>query len=98
MADTVGKLVLEVLKKDCGAYTCPYRAGDSQVKQDQFSTRIDEKLKHRVADGNEVRALEKRVDVLEKALRNCLALASSRKKTAEVEMIKQALNKKKKDK
>lgn len=91
MADTAGKLVVDVLKKDCKSLTCYYRAGDSGKALNSLTDKLDQKLKHRVADGNEVRALEARVAELEKALKSCLASAIHRKHLAEQDLIKKAL-------
>lgn len=102
MADSAGKLVVEVLKKDCSSLTCPYRAGDSQRVQDKLLDKLDQKLKHRVADGNEVRILEARIELLETAIKKCLIRAHSGMPTTKAqdmaEHLKKALNPKKKDK
>lgn len=95
MADSAGKLVLEVVKKNCQNMTCSYRAGDSGKSQAVLVERIDQKLKHRVADGNDVRTLEARVAELEKVLKQCLQSAISRKSVSEQEAIKKVLLRKK---
>jgi hypothetical protein len=94
MADTAGKLALDVLLKDCRAYSCPYRAGDSQKARNSLVEILDHKLKHRVADGNEVRILEARVKSLETALRNILAQAINKKDKGLINTAKMALVKK----
>lgn len=77
MAEDVAKIVLDVVKKECSNSTCSYKAGDSQKLQDRLTDRLMQKLKHRLADGNEVRVLEKRVELLEKTLRACLRGSSA---------------------
>ncbi len=97
MATPVGKMVLEVLKKDCKHPTCCYRAGNSDKAQDSFAERVNQKLKFRVADGNDVRVLEERVAELEKLVKNvCLPSAVQRKNQAEQDAIKKVLERKKK--
>lgn len=99
-ADTAGKVGLLVVKKECTNLTCCFRAGDSQKAQDRLVSRMDQRLKHRVSDGAEVRKLEARIEILERALKTCLPSAVARKDQVEVDRIKTALNGscKKKDK
>ncbi len=78
MADSVGKLVLDVIKDNCEAASCPYRYGDN----DSLPGLIDKKLKHRVSDGNELRVMKRRVKKLESAVNMALS-ASNRKLTAQ---------------
>lgn len=98
MADSAGKLTLNVVKKECPNLTCGYKAGDSQKLQDRVVTRIDQKLKHRVSDGSEVRKLEEKLQSQERVLKACLASAIARKDSEQAEMIKYVLNGKKKSK
>lgn len=67
MAEPVSKIVLNVIKHDCAMNSCPYRYGDGQF-QKRLDEKLAKKLKHRVADGNQVRALEKQVAELKKEL------------------------------
>jgi hypothetical protein len=78
MAEPANKLVLEVVKNDCSSVTCPYRYGDDSHSK-RFLEKIDRKLKYRVADGNEVRDLKKRVGELEVALSRATDIAEKRK-------------------
>jgi hypothetical protein len=77
MADPVGVVVADVVIKHCTSHTCPYRYGDSESIKKKLSERLTQKVKHRLADGNEVRVLETRIAVLEKALKSCLTKATS---------------------
>lgn len=97
-ADTAGKVALNVIKKECKNLTCCFQAGDSAALQQRVVERIDQKLKHRVSDGTEVRHLEVRLQALEKILKGCLSAAIARKDQPEIDRIKAALNGKKKDK
>jgi hypothetical protein len=95
MADPVGKLVLEVVTSDCPASSCPYRYGDGAAEK-QLLVKIDKKLKHRVADGNEVRVLERRVRELEAAAKRALDAADKGRKLnpQEVTHLRNTLQKK----
>lgn len=68
MAEPVGKAVLDVVQNDCKSLTCPYRKGDGDSVRHKFKTKIEKKLEYRVADGNAVRARDKRILQLEVAL------------------------------
>lgn len=68
MADPVGKVVLDVIQKDCPSLTCSYRKGDGDAVRKKLKDLIEKKLEYRVSDGDKVRALEKRVKELEVAL------------------------------
>jgi uncharacterized protein with gpF-like domain len=92
MAEPVQKIVLNTIMDHCPNVTCPYRAGE-ETNRKQLEEKIAKKLKHRVADGNEVRALEKRVDKLEKVLRSLLKSGAKLSKT-DVENINNALKEK----
>lgn len=63
MADSVAKIVVDILRKDCSDSLCPYK-----LQNERDFKRLEEKLakalKHRVADGNEVRKLEKQLTEL----------------------------------
>lgn len=78
MAEPASKLVLDILQADCTA-PCPYRQGDG-VNSRRLSSKIEQKLKHRVADGNEVRALERRVKEMDAAIRRALEAAEKGRK------------------
>lgn len=91
--DTASKIVLNIIKKECTSLTCCFRAGDSAKIQSKVIERIDQKLKHRVSDGAEVRGLESKIHNLEKALTLCLAAAVARKDKSEVDRIKAVLKK-----
>ncbi len=99
-ADTAGKVALNVIKKECTSLTCCWRAGDADKLQQKVVERIDQKLRHRVADGAEVRQLENKIQIMEKILKGCLTSAIARKDQAEIDRIKTGLNGsyKKKDK
>lgn len=71
MAESAHKLVIDIVQADCAAPSCPYRSGDG-VASRRLLKKIESKLKHRVADGNEVRALEKRIKELEGAVKRAL--------------------------
>lgn len=73
MADPVGEIVLAVIKDDCEAASCPYRYGDNK----SLPGLINKKLKHRVSDGNELRAMGRRVKKLEAAIRRALEAADN---------------------
>lgn len=92
-ADTAGKVALNVIKKECKNLTCCFQAGDSTALQQRVVERIDQKLKHRVSDGAEVRGLEAKVHNLEKALTLCLVAAVARKDRSEIDRIKTVLKK-----
>lgn len=94
MAESVGRLVLNIVKKDCSASSCPYRYGDSAASS--LPGKVDEKLKHRMADGNEVRVLERRVRELESAAQRALdASAKGRKlNPQEISHLRDVLKKK----
>ncbi len=94
MADSPGKIAAEVVTKNCPSQTCPYRFGDGDKDVKKLGERLEQKFKHRVADGNEVRVLEGRVASLEKALKTCLAKASSGAtlSKAELEELKKVLH------
>lgn len=93
MAEPASKLVLDIVQADCTA-PCPYRHGDN-VESKRLSKKIDAKLKHRVADGNEVRVLEKRVKELESAVKRALEAAEKgrRLNAQEVSHLQNALQK-----
>jgi hypothetical protein len=93
MADPVWKLVLSVIQDDCPAASCPYRYGDGATKLSDLITR---KLKHRVSDGNEVRALGRRVKELEAAVRRALEASDKNRKlnSQEMEHLRNTLKKK----
>lgn len=78
MAEPANKLALDVVKSDCSSVTCPYRYGDESHSK-RFLEKIDRKLKYRVADGNEVRDLKKRVGELEAALSRATEIGEKRK-------------------
>ena len=67
MSKSVEQIVLETIQKDCTGY-CSYRYGDGEEHRARLGAKLVEKLKHRVADGNDVRLLTKRIELLEKAL------------------------------
>lgn len=79
MAEPAGVLVLGVLKQDCSVASCPYKYGDDSYGK-KIAQKIEQKLKHRVADGNEVRALEKRVKELELGISRVAEWADKGKK------------------
>ncbi len=95
MADPSGKIVLNIVRKDCPSVSCPYRYGDG-VNVARLGEKISEKLKHRVADGNEVRALERRVAVLESTCTRVLEAADKGRKlnAQEIALLKNTLQKK----
>lgn len=64
MAEPVSKLVLDVLKHDCSMHSCPYKYGD-ETSLKRLGKKLEDKLKHRVSDGNEVRNLGKKIKQLE---------------------------------
>lgn len=78
MAEPANKIVLATVKDDCSSNSCPYRYGDESHSK-RFLEKIDKKLKYRLADGNEVRMLRKRVVELEVALSRFLEVAEKRK-------------------
>lgn len=92
MAEPVGKLVLNVIKDDCSADSCPYRYGDGATSLMEL---VNKKLKHRVSDGNEVRALGRRVKELEAAVTRALEASDKNRKLnqQEIEHLKNALKK-----
>lgn len=75
MAEKPSTLVLDVIKKDCPNKTCPYRYGDG-ANEARLDGKLEKKLKHRLADGNEVRALELKIAQLEKELAEARRLAA----------------------
>lgn len=77
MAETVGDIAAAVVAKTCSANECPYRYGDSAAVNKRLGERLAQKIKHRISDGNEVRALENRVAALEKVLKASLVKATS---------------------
>lgn len=93
MADPASKLILDIVQDDCTA-PCPYRQGDG-VNSRRLSKRIAAKLRHRVADGNEVRALEKKVKILEAAAKRALEAAEKgrRLNADEITHLQNALQK-----
>lgn len=93
MAESASKLVLDIVQADCTA-PCPYRHGDG-VGSRRLAKKIDAKLKHRVSDGNEVRALERRVKELETAIKRALEVAEKgrRLNTQEVTYLQNTLQK-----
>jgi hypothetical protein len=95
MADPVGKLVLAVVTDDCPASSCPYRYGDGAGNK-KLLDKVEKKLKHRVADGNEVRVLERRVKELEAASKRALDAAEKGRKLnpQEVAHLRNVLQKK----
>src|SRR5512139_161607 len=76
MADPVETVVTEIVAKCCSATECPYRYGDSSGLKKKLGERLLQKIKHRLADGNEVRKLERRIEDLEKVLKMCLVKAT----------------------
>jgi hypothetical protein len=82
MAEPVSKLVLSVIKHDCPMDSCPYRYANEQF-QKRLDEKLDKKLKHRVSDGNQVRALERRVKELEKELLQVKAELLAAKKNSQ---------------
>jgi hypothetical protein len=93
MAESAGKLVLNIIKKSCSATSCPYRYGDGAGN---LPNQVDEKLKYRVADGNEVRALKRRLKELEAAVQRALDAAEKNRKmnVEEISHLKGVLQKK----
>lgn len=101
MAEPVGSVAADTVAKVCTAHECPYRYGDAETIKKKLGERLTQKLKHRLADGNDVRALETRVANLEKVLKMCLSKASAGASftKSDLEDMKKALNPpKKKDK
>lgn len=94
MADPVEAIVTEVVAKCCTATECPYRYGDSGTIKKKLGERLLQKIKHRLADGNEVRKLERRIEDLEKVLKMCLGKATSNTTftVKEVGELKKVLN------
>lgn len=78
MAEPANKIVLDIVKSDCSSVTCPYRYGD-ESRSKKLLEKVEKKLKYRVADGNEVRNLKKRVGELEAALSKLTDIAEKRK-------------------
>ena len=78
MAEPADKLILNIIQEDCTA-PCPYRQGDG-VNSRRLSEKIAKKLKHRVADGNEVRVLERRVKELETVVERIIEAAEKGRK------------------
>lgn len=78
MAEPASELVLGIVKSDCSSVTCPYRYGD-QSKSKKFLEKIERKLRYRVADGNDVRDLKKRIGELETALSRAVDITEKRK-------------------
>lgn len=64
MVDSAGKLVLDVIKRDCTTSSCPYTHGD-RVAAIRVTPKLDKKLIHRVSDGNEVRKLDEKLKIFE---------------------------------
>lgn len=79
MAEPASDLVLNILVEDCPSAVCPYRQGDG-VNSRRLSDKVAKKLKHRVADGNEVRALERRVRELETEINRVVEAADKGRK------------------
>lgn len=78
MAEPANKIVLATVQSDCISNSCPYRYGD-QSYNERLLSKLEKKLKYRVADGNEVRALKRRVDELEIAVSQVLEIADKKK-------------------
>lgn len=93
MAEPASKLILDIIQIDCTA-PCPYRHGDG-VESRRLLKKIDAKLKHRVADGNDVRALERRVKELEAVVKRALDAAEKgrRLNTQEIAHLQNTLQK-----
>lgn len=83
MAEPVNKIILSVVQNDCSSLSCPYRYGDESHNK-RFLEKVDRKLKYRVADGNEVRKLKKRVGELEAVLSE----VGERKKLSQQDLMK----------
>ena len=79
MAEPVHKLVVLTVKQDCQMHSCPYRYGDKE-SETRLTEKLEKKLKHRVADGNDVRKLEAKVKELEKKLAEAEAALAKAKK------------------
>lgn len=82
MAEPVGKAVLAVVQKDCKSLTCPFRQGDADQERSKLESDIEKKLEYRVADGNSVRAHQKRIKQLEATIEKLLKIGADRKLTA----------------
>lgn len=93
MAEPVSKLVLAVVRQDCCLASCPYRYGDDHDSK-RLEEKVEKKLKHRVADGNEVRALEKRVKELEGAISRFILAHRKKIDPTELVALQNVLNKK----
>ena len=92
MAESVGKLALKVVAKDCSVASCPYRYGDQSYSK-RAEERIEKQLKHRVADGNEVKELEKRVKDLELGITRVLDWGKKRLNQHDLAYLKGLLEK-----
>ncbi len=94
MADDIGSVATNAVAKVCPAHECPYRYGSAEDIKKRLAERLTQKIKHRLADGNEVRRLERRVEDLEKVLKMCLTKATSNMTftTKELGEIKKVLN------
>lgn len=86
MAEPVNKIILAVVQDDCSSLSCPYRYGDESHSK-RFLEKVDRKLKYRVADGNEVRVLKRRVGELEAVLSQILEVGE-RKKLSQQDLAK----------
>lgn len=92
MAEPASKIVLDIVMEDC-PIACPYRYGDGDENRQRLKDKIAKKLKHRVADGNEVRVLERRVKELETITTRILEVSEKGRKlnSQEISQLKRIL-------
>ena len=94
MSTPVEQIILDTLRSDCTG-SCPYKYGDGDQHRERLAAKLGQKLKHRVADGNEVRVLEKRVQELERVVKDTVMSARSVGVTLrDINQLEHILNKK----